>query len=377
MNTSAEFFSAFPPVGKDEWLAQIAKDLKGKPLQDLYWHLNGDLTVDPFTHADDFKTRPLPLFAQPRDWEINEDIECAAVADANKQALEALNGGVESLYFSLPSPTGLDGLLAGVYPDLISLHFGGTGLAEAPALVLAELVRAAQDRKIPVESMRGSLYYDPAAEAGNLHDWRYVVEMVQYATAALPGFRCITVDGRPAFAGKAAVPDELAALVKHGMTYLDKLTARGLSPDEVAAQLQFSLYAGNSYFVEIARLRAFHLLWMNVLQGWGVAPAYPILDVRFDPTVYTNDLYTNMIRATTMAMSAVLGGANRLTVRPYDSGREAGAVYPQSFARRIARNVQHLLKLESAFSAHPDPAAGSYYIEKLTEQFVNAAWAKF
>ena len=141
--------------------------------------------------------------------------------------------------------------------------------------------------------------------------------------------------------------------------------------------MQFSMYIGKSYFVEIAKLRAFKILWANFLKAWGAEPVYPVQDVRFFPGDYTGDLYTNMIRATTMAMSAVLGGANRLTVLPYDAGREAEAVYPRAFARRVARNVQHLLQLESGFAELADPAAGSYYLEKLTAQLASSAWEKF
>ena len=105
-----------------------------------------------------------------------------------------------------------------------------------------------------------------------------------------------------------------------------------------------------------------------------LAPTLPALAVSFRPNAYTDDLYTNMIRATTMSMSAVLGGAARLTVLPYDAGREALATYPQAFSRRIARNVQHLLKMESGFDQLSDPAAGSYYIETLTRQLADQMW---
>ncbi len=70
-------------------------------------------------------------------------------------------------------------------------------------------------------------------------------------------------------------------------------------------------------------------------------------------------------------------GADRLTVLPYDAGRESAAQYPQAFGRRIARNVQHLLQLESGLGDIADPAAGSYYVEQLTRQLAAAAWNDF
>ncbi len=124
-------------------------------------------------------------------------------------------------------------------------------------------------------------------------------------------------------------------------------------------------------------MRAFKLLWLHILKVWNAPLTLPATAVHFNIDAYTDDLYTNMIRATTMAMSAVLGGADRLTVLPYDAGREASAQYPPAFGRRIARNVQHLLQLESGLGDIPDPAAGSYYIETLTRQLAEAAWKEF
>ncbi|MBK9337344.1 MAG: hypothetical protein IPM98_12500 [Lewinellaceae bacterium] len=377
MSLPTDFFAEFPSVSKEQWLERIAKDLKGKPLEDLYWHLNPELAVDPFGHADDQPVPPAPLHTETHTWEINEDIAPATAAEANRQALEALAFGAESVHFQLATPdtTGqMESMLDRIYLEYIGLHFSGNGVEAAPAAVLAALHSIAIGQGVPPENLRGSLAYDPAA--GQLPDWRYLSELLQYARETFPGFRCITVDGRPEYRGTAGVADELAAVLRRGAQYLAGGTAHGLSAEQVAAQMQFSLLVGHSYFVEIAKLRAFKLLWLNVLKAWGVQPAYPVLDVRFAPGSYTDDLYTNMIRATTMAMSAVLGGADRLTVLPYDAGREQQARYPRPFGRRIARNVQHLLKLESGFGAIADPAAGSFYIEKLTAQLAEAAWEK-
>ena len=377
MNQPANFFAEFPPINKEEWLARIARDLKGKPLDDLYWHLNEQITVDPFGHADDWRNPPAP-FPVSGAWEINEDVDEQEPVAANRQALEALHAGAGSLCFRLPAQqfSGvLPELLNGIYLDHISLHFCGAGVQEGPAAVLAALKGQAQG--IALHALRGSLFYDPGAEAGRIRDWRYLADLLQYAQADFPGFRCITVDGRAEFGGPATAADELAGLLNRSKVYFEQLTARGVSPGQLAAQMQFSMYIGKSYFVEIAKLRAFKILWANFLKAWGAEPKYPVQDVRFFPGDYTVDLYTNMIRATTMAMSAVLGGANRLTVLPYDAGREAEAVYPRAFARRVARNVQHLLQLESGFAELADPAAGSYYLEKLTAQLASSAWEKF
>ncbi len=377
MSLPDDFFAEFPPVSKEQWLERIAKDLKGKPLEDLYWHLSDDLTVDPFGHADDRPTPPAPLSTVPAKWEINEDIDAAAPEEGNRQTLEALAFGAESVHFFLAAKDvsfQLETLLSRVYLDYISLQFSGPGVTGGPAAVLAAFAALVNEQGVSVQNVRGSLYFDPATD--RLTDWRYLSELLPYARETLPGFRCITVDGRSAFGGAAGAADELATMLHRGAEYLRQGVANGLDAGSVAAQMQFSLTIGTSYFVEIAKLRAFKLLWLNVLNAWGLPPQYPVLDVRFTPESYTDDLYANMIRATTMAMSAALGGADRLTVLPYDAGREAQAKYPRAFGRRIARNVQHLLKMESSFEQVADPAAGSFYIEKLTEQLAGKAWEK-
>lgn len=378
MNQPADFFAEFPPVSKEAWLARIVKDLKGKPLDDLYWHLNDTIRVDPFGHADDWPAPPAPLLQTPESWEINEDVDEPEPAAANRQALEALDFGAAALRFHIPAgrlSELLPLLLNGIYLDHISLHFRGGGVEEAPAAVLAALKNISQGA--PSAALRGALFYDPAADKDRLRDWRYVADLLQYAHAEFPGFRCISVDGHPGFGGAAGAADELAALLRRSQVYFENLTRVGISAGEVAGQIQFSLLVGKSYFVEIAKLRAFKILWANYLKAWGGAPAYPVTDIRFFPGDYTADLYGNMIRATTMAMSAVLGGASRITVLPYDAGREDQAHYSRNFSRRIARNVQHLLQLESGFANLTDPAAGSYYLEKLTAQLATAAWEKF
>lgn len=373
-----DFFAEFSPVSKADWLARIAKDLKGRPLDELYWQLSDDLRIDPFGHADDLAAPAVPLTPAALQWEIAEDVDAADPAAANAQALEALNFGAESLCFHLPQPASSDTLrrlLEGIHPDYISLHFAGAGLAQNPGAVLAVVENLAREKSLDPGSLRGALHYDPAAAPG-IQDWRYVADLIAHTREHLPGFRLLTVEGASEWQGADHAADELAALLRRGNHYLQQLSERSVSPSDAAARLLFSVAIGPSYFVEIAKLRAFKLLWLNVLKAWGADAAYPVLDVRFAPEAYVADENANLIRATTMAMSAVLGGADRLSIRPYDAGAENPA-RPAGFGRRMARNVQHLLKMESFFNELPDPAAGSYYVEKLCGQLADAAWKKF
>jgi len=156
-----------------------------------------------------------------------------------------------------------------------------------------------------------------------------------------------------------------------------RLTEAGLTVDEVARKMRFSFSVSSNYFLEIAKLRAARMLWANIVKGYNpeknCAGKMLIHDEtsRWNQTVY--DPYVNMLRGTTEAMSAAIGGVHSLEVTPFDRAFEA----PTEFAKRIARNVELLLKHESHFDQVVDPAGGSYYIENLTQSIANEAWKLF
>ncbi|MDO8368581.1 MAG: methylmalonyl-CoA mutase family protein [Saprospiraceae bacterium] len=380
--SNQDLFSEFPPVSKADWLRQITKDLKDKPLADLNWQLSDGLVVTPFVHADDFETPPAPLADQPNPWEICEDVLVSDPMDANRQALDALEGGAESLCFWLEKPleaVDFGQLLQDIHLDFIGLHFAGKAIAQNPGMVLGNLENLARQRGLSTTQLRGSLAYDPVP-VSKIVDWLYLSDLLKYAQEKFPQFKIIQVSSPELRSGDimadaGSSPERSSGvLIRNANIYLLKLSERGIPVKDIANAMQFSVPVGTSYFVEIARMRALKLLWFNVLKAWNAPLQSPAIAAHFQPSAYSDELYTNMIRATTMAMSAVQGGASRLTVLPYDAGREAQARYPQAFSRRIARNVQHLLKMESALDEVVDPAAGSYYVETLTRQLAEQAW---
>ena len=377
--TNANLFQEFPPVSKADWLRQITKDLKDKPLEDFVWQASEGLALSPFVHAEDFETPPVPLSEQPNAWEICEDVWVMDPVASNRQSMDALEGGAEALCFVLDRPldaTGFGQLLEGIHLDFIGLHFAGAAVSANPGMVFLHLEQLAQERGLDTKALRGSLAYDPVP-VSSVVDWRYLADLIAYAREKFPQFKVIQVSTPAPISGEElSLPAQLAGAMRHANVYFQKLSERGIPVQDIAAFTQFSVPVGKNYFLEIAQLRAFKLLYSNVLKAWGAPLQAPELVAYFKPEAYSDDLYTNMIRATTMAMSAVQGGVARLTVAPYDTQREEQATYPPAFGRRIARNVQHLLKMESAMDAVADPAAGSYYLETLTQQLAEKAWAE-
>lgn len=370
-----ELIADFPPVTKEQWLAQIEKDLKGKqPLDNLYWQPETGVRPDPFGHVASAPS--LSWSGQALSWRISEDVEVGrSGAEANAQALGALEQGAESLCFYVPDAMpDWALLLEHIYLDFIELHFAGAGAQQQPAALLGTFQHAVASRKSDPAKLLGSVAYDPLEiPKGQQVDWRHVYELLDFAHKNLPNFRTLSLHV-PTAPTKVA---QLVGLLQKAQRCTEALTQKGAGVEEIADHLQFSLVIGSSYFLEMATLRAFRLLWYHFCDSWGIKSHDPLMEVRFAPEAYTDELYTNMIRATTMTMSAALGGAHRITVRPYDAGRRAAARYPAAFGRRIALNVQHLLKMESHFDQAPDPAAGSYYIEDLTHQLAERAWSEF
>ena len=164
-------------------------------------------------------------------------------------------------------------------------------------------------------------------------------------------------------------------LYSKSTTFLKRLGEEWIPAAVTNQHLQFSVAISTSYFVEIAKIRALKILWANVLNGFGLAEEpLPPIAAHLAAETQTDEQEYNMIKAATQAMSAAIGGASLLYLPPADLLTQGES---SPFTRRIARNVQHLLQMESYLDQVVDPAAGSYYIEHLTQRFCEQAWKKF
>jgi methylmalonyl-CoA mutase len=376
---SNSVFLDFPSISKAKWLEKIAKELKEKSLADLYWQISDDLKIDPFGHIDDLPSNSYPIFAGENSWLIDETIQSGTPKTMNEQALKALNGGAESLTFlfdEMPDFSGFSTCFEGIFLDYIKIQFGGKAVLETPSVFFFYLKKLTERNNLQSEQLNGGILFDLTQKTGLL-DWRYLADLMDYQKENFPNFRVIEADCRLFHKGTAGVISELADALVKGNTYLTKLSKLGTPATDINSAIQFTFAVGKSYFVEIAKLRAFRLLWLQILKAWNVPLDLPKIHVTFAEEAYNEADFTNMIRATSMAMSAVIGGADALTVRSYAEKFEDKTEYPVDFGRRIALNVQHLLKMESGFEQIGDVATGSYYIETLTNQLATKAWEAF
>lgn len=372
-------FAAFPAHTREEWTRQAEKDLKGKPWTDLRWSLEEGLAIDPIYHPGSLPTNRPPLYG-PRDgrgWEIGEIILVDDVASANALAREAIAAGVGSPGFLLlhqPSEADLRQLLEGVDPDRCCLNFGELYPDKNPFRLLQMLLDWHRSNGKNIRRFRGSLDIDPFL------DWtepplEALAGAIRTCETEAPQFKILQVNGRYYYAGATETVNELALVVAKGSEYLACMEDQGIPAANTHHFLQFSVAIGTEYFIEIAKLRALRILWNNVLKGFGVhQPTSVEIIAHLAPESQDENLHTNMIRAGTQAMSAIIGGADRLYILPADAPAQET---PSPFTRRIARNIHHLLDLEAHIAKVADPAAGSWYIENLTNLLAEKAWARF
>ncbi len=395
-----QLMAEFPPVTTAEWEEVIAKDLKGADrTKKLVWRTMEGFSVEPYYRAENLAelkhlgTRPgeFPYVRGVKgdnDWRVRQTIEVGDdVAAANRTAHDVLMKGVDSLGFVIKnkefSAADLDTLLNGISITAVELAFGGCGVYRAAELFLDKIVA----EKLDPEQVFAVFGIDPLMKLSKKGSWGCAAPdgdkrfaRIQELLDKAPQYkriRLVTVHGTLFHDCGASIVQELAFALAMGHEYVVRMTDRGMDVDRVAPAIKFDFAVGTNYFMEIAKLRAARLLWANIMKpynpkrGCSSKLRAHIRTSAWNQTVY--DPYVNMLRGTTEAMSAAIGGVDSIEVLPFDHAYEK----PTEFSSRIARNVQLLLKEESHFDQVTDPAAGSYYIEELTASIAQEAWKLF
>ena len=352
-----QLFAEFPPVSKSEWLEKIKKDLKGKDITDFDWQVSPGHSVSAFPHLEDLGgALPHPISDGKNDWQICEGFRVENEGNANQLALKALEGGADALRFVCSRTPDFDVLFKGVDLRIISLHFKAKKLEE-PLDLLHNFANYAGEN---AHLLHGTFCWQGNSSA---------VDFLSFANEKLPKFRVLPVHGSAYFEGDENTANELKKIAKAANDWFENLTNLGIGAEAVANQVFFTIFIGKNYFLQIAKLRALRKFWLELQRKWGIENPQPaFIFTQFPLSEQSPDANTNLIQSTTQAMSAIIGGIDVLTVLPSDKTSEEAK--PSDFSRRMARNVQHILKMESHFDWVADPAAGSYFIEGLTEKLL-------
>ena len=398
-NTKREkLFTEFPPVPTEKWEEVITADLKGADYErKLVWKTGEGFNVRPYYRAENlegikFLGSQAGEFPYVRGthahnrWRVHQTVSVVCPKEANAEALKILNAGVDSLGFCIASAdfsaADLDMLLKDICIPAVEITFCGEKMANVAELVLAKV----EKEGIAKEDVRIAFCIDPLVKGlSSKGDFcspngekciARIVELI-HKTKEYKHVRIVTVAGQTFGNSGSTIVEELAFTLSAGHDYLVRLTDAGLDVDAAARKLRFSFSVSSNYFMEIAKFRAARMLWANIVKGYGPAKNCACKmqihaeTSRWNQTVY--DPYVNMLRGTTEAMSATIAGVHSLEVMPFDASFEN----PTEFSKRIARNVELLLKNESHFDQVVDPAGGSYYVENLTQSIAAEAWKLF
>ncbi|MBF4161761.1 methylmalonyl-CoA mutase family protein [Nocardioides acrostichi] len=295
--------------------------------------------------------------ARAGDWDVRSLIGAGPAEQQNEFARVDLEGGVTSLWVQADQDTDLAGLLEGVLLDLAPVVLDAP---TSPVAVAEALLALLPDGDIAVGTNLG-------VSATAAPD-----DLAAVAKLALDhGVLGVVVDGTAVHDRGASDVTELGWVMAAGARVLRVLERAGISITDAAGLIELRLAATDEQFPTIAKLRAARRLWSRVLELSGAADTTTrIHAVTSRPMMTRYDPYVNMLRTTVAAFAAGVGGADSVTVLPFDAplGR------PEAFGRRIARNTSHLLIDESHVAHVADPAGGAYAIEKLTDDTAVAAW---
>ncbi|NBD30376.1 MAG: methylmalonyl-CoA mutase [Alphaproteobacteria bacterium] len=406
---------------KKEWAERAEKDLRGRPLDDLTWKTLEGIDVQPLYTEED--TRDLPHMGtlpgeEPftrgvrstmyagRPWTIRQYAGFSTAEESNAFYRKNLASGQQgvSVAFDLATHRGYDSdhprvegdvgkagvaidsvedmkvLFDGIPLDKVSVSMTMNG---AVIPVLASFIVAGEEQGHDKAALAGTIQNDILKEfmVRNTYIYppepsmRIVSDIIEYTSTQMPRFNSISISGYHMQEAGANLVQELAFTLADGREYVRAAIDAGMDVDKFAPRLSFFFAIGMNFFMEAAKLRAARTLWHRIMTELGAeAEKSKMLRTHCQTSgvsLQEQDPYNNVVRTAYEAMSAVLGGTQSLHTNALD---EAIAL-PTEFSARIARNTQLILQEETGVTNVVDPLAGSYYVEKLTHDLAEQAWA--
>jgi methylmalonyl-CoA mutase len=402
------------------WRAAAEKEIKGNP-DTLDWETPEGIRVKPLYTVEDlaqidyldslpgeapFVRGPRATMYTGRPWTIRQYAGFSTAEESNAFYRKALSAGQQgvSVAFDLATHRGYDSDhprvegdvgKAGVAIDSVEdmkILFDGIPLEKvsvsmtmngAVIPILASFIVAAEEQGVPRAELSGTIQNDILKEfmVRNTYIYppepsmRIVADIIEYTAKEMPKFNSISISGYHMQEAGATLVQELAFTLADGREYVRAALKKGLDVDAFAGRLSFFFCIGMNFFMEAAKLRAARLLWSRIMEQFKPKKQSSLMLRTHCQTsgvsLQEQDPYNNIVRTAFEAMSAVLGGTQSLHTNSFD---EAIAL-PTEFSARIARNTQLILQHETGVTKVVDPLAGSYYVESLTKELADAAWA--
>ena len=390
----------------DDFIIDTDEDIGIKPLyiEEDIKNLNF-VDVESLPGHDPYTRGPKASMYVNRPWTIRQYAGFSTAEESNdfyRKNLEAGQKGL-SVAFDLPTHRGYDSDdeivmgdvgKAGVAIDSVEdmkILFDGIPLDQmsvsmtmngAVLPILASFIVAGEEQGVAVKDLSGTIQNDILKEfmVRNTYIYppdpsmRIVADIIEYTSKEMPKFNSISISGYHMQEAGADNVLELAYTLADGIEYVRAALSKGLDIDDFAPRLSFFFAIGTDFFMEIAKLRAARTLWYKIMKDFG-AKNEKSLTLRTHcqtsgVSLTEKDPYNNIVRTSYEALSAVLGGTQSLHTNSFD---EAIAL-PTEFSARIARNTQLILQNETGVTNTVDPLAGSYFIEKITDEVASKAW---
>jgi methylmalonyl-CoA mutase len=403
-----------------DWQTLVKKETKGLSADELMWQTPEGITIKPLYTAEDtkdlkyidnlpgfapFKRGPKATMYAGRPWTVRQYAGFSTAEKSNAFYRKNLASGQQglSVAFDLATHRGYDSdhervegdvgkagvaidsvedmkILFNQIPlDKVSVSMTMNG---AVLPVMASFIVAAEEQGVPPEQLAGTLQNDILKEFMVRNTYIYppapsmkiVSDIIAYTTARMPKFNSISISGYHMQEAGATNVQELAYTIADGIEYVRTAISSGMDVDKFAPRLSFFFAIGMNFFMEIAKLRAARILWATLMQEKFSPQDQRSLMLRTHTqtsgvSLTSKDPYNNIMRTTIEGLSAVLGGTQSLHTNSFD---EALGL-PTEFAARIARNTQLVIQEETGITNVVDPLAGSYYVESLTSELVDAA----
>ncbi len=362
---SKSLFSEFEAISAKAWKQKIQVDLKGANYNDtLVWNSIEGIDVKPFYHADE-NLECLNVSNKSDEWKICQSIYVANAEKSNEKAIDVLQRGANSIKFIISTKDiSIETLLQNIDLSTISIHFELQFLSSEFVVLLNKVASKHKSSFYVQSDIIGNL-----AKTGNwfsnLKEDHQILDIILENSSSLK--TSLSIDASLYQNAGATIIQQLAYALAHANEYLNHYDGK------IKNRITFNISVGSNYFFEIAKLRALRLLWKTLASEYNINSECHIIATpsKRNKTIY--DYNTNMLRTTTECMSAILGGANIICNLPYD------AIYHKDneFGERIARNQLLVLKHESYFNKVNNPVDGTYYIENLTQQFIEKGLTLF
>lgn len=376
-----QLFQEFISHTNTEWKQQVIKDLKGKEFNEqLTWIIDEKIQIKSYFDADEVGELPLESIQQSQNqrftktWSNREILRYKSEKETNELIISLLESGTDSFLVDFSGVCDLEFEINKLLRDIkisdtpffFKVENNALNLVNALQIIAPYHWKGGIDNDILGRYFLSGIY-----DESQWNEMGSVLGIVQNFAS----FKTLIINGNLFHNSGANVEQELAFTLASAIEGVGKMSEQNIALPVIIQKLEFAISVGTNYFVEIAKIRALKFLWRKILvDGYGLnEQEIPPIAVHCTTSSFYNSSispHTNMLRATTEAMSAVIGGCDSLSIRGFDE------TYQESndFSRRISRNISTILKEESYFDKVIDPSAGSYFIENLTFEIAKNAF---